>query len=172
MWLAKAIGSIAPSARAFLLKSCSSLRRCTARAPDRSGWSVCRVCSPHRPSALLRVHTLNFTSQFQHTRRPRERVLETCPVRPSYGRSTSRIGRCECLYEEICLPCGSCAPGTGCTSLHGRYGAAPAQTTRRTCPDPACSAEVCVSLSGSWPCGRNTTFSGNVTTSDCSRPPF
>ena len=30
-------------------------------------------------------------------------VLETCPVRPSYGRSTSRIGRSECLYEEIYL---------------------------------------------------------------------
>jgi hypothetical protein len=127
VWLAKAI---APSARAFLLKSCSSLRRCTARAPDRSGWSVCRVCSPHRPSALLRVHTLNFTSQPTHQKTSRA-VLETCPVRPSYGRSTSRIGRSECLYEEIYLPFGSGAQETGCTSLQGRRGAAPAQTPRR-----------------------------------------
>ena len=64
-----------------------------------------------------------------HQNTPRA-VLETCPVRPSYGRSTSRIGRSECLYEEIYLPFGSGAQETGCTSLHGRRGAAPTQTTR------------------------------------------
>ena len=99
MWLAKAI---APSARAFLLKSCSSLRRCTARAPDRSGWSVCRVCSPHRPSALLRVHTLNFTSQFQHTRRPRERFSRRVPS--DHRMAVRRLGSVEvsvCMKRSI-----------------------------------------------------------------------
>ena len=76
MWLAKAI---APSARAFLLKSCSSLRRCSVRPPDRSRWSVCRVCSPSRPPALRTVHTSKFTGQFQHTTIPRERFSRRVP---------------------------------------------------------------------------------------------
>ena len=64
---------------AFLLKSCSSLRRCTARPPDRSDWSVCRVCSPARPPALRMVHISNFTSQFQHTRTHRARFSRRVP---------------------------------------------------------------------------------------------
>ena len=63
-------------------------------------------------------------------------VLETCPVRPSYGRSTSRIGRSECLYEEIYLPFGSGAQETGCTSLHGRRGAAPARNHPQAVDQP------------------------------------
>ena len=133
MWLAKAI---APSARAFLLKSCSSLRRCSVRPPDRSRWSVCRVCSPYRPPALRTVHTSNFTGQFQHTTRPRERFSRRVPSDHIVWPFTSRIGRSECLYEEIYLTFGSGAQETGCTSLHGRRGAAPAQTTRRPWHDP------------------------------------
>ena len=64
---------------AFLLKSCSSLRRCTARPPDRSDWSVCRVCSPSRPPALRMVHISNFTSQFQHTRTHTARFSRRVP---------------------------------------------------------------------------------------------
>ena len=96
-------------------------------------------CAGPRPARLVCVSSLLTASTVStpegpyielhqsvptHQNTPRA-VLETCPVRPSYGRSTSRIGRCECLYEEICLPCGSGAPGTGCTSLHGRRGAKP-----------------------------------------------
>ena len=40
---------------------------------------VSSLLTAHRPSALLRVHTLNFTSQFQHTRRPRERFSRRVP---------------------------------------------------------------------------------------------
>ena len=53
-----------------------------------------------------------------HQNTPRA-VLETCPVRPSYGRSTSRTGQSECLYEEVYLLSRSCAPETGCKSQGG-----------------------------------------------------
>ena len=111
---------------AFLLKSCSSLRRCTARPPDRSDWSVCRVCSPARPPALRMVHISNFTSQFQHTRTHRARFSRRVPS--DHRMAVRRRGPVKVsvlYYEEIHLPCGSHAPGTGCAYVPGRHGAKP-----------------------------------------------
>ena len=85
-------------------------------------------CAPPRPVRLVCVSSLLTVSAAStpdgpyielhqsvptHQNTPRA-VLETCPVRPSYGRSTSRTGRSECLYEEIYLLSRSCAPETGC----------------------------------------------------------
>ena len=138
MWLAKAI---APSARAFLLKSCSSLRRCSVRPPDRSRWSVCRVCSPSRPPALRTVHTSNFTGQFQHTTRPRERFSRRVPS--DHRMAVRRLGSVE---VSVCMKRSIYRLGP----VHRRPavqaytdGAAPRQhkTTRRPWPPPLPDAD-------------------------------